>query len=289
MNQLSKDKRKAVVAALVEGASINATVRMVGVSKPTILKLIRDLGRACAKYHDKYVRALKPSYIECDELWAFVYCKQKRVAWAKAAPVGAGDAWTWTAIDPETKLMISYLVGLRTQSDAAAFMLDLAGRITNITDLVTDGFTGYPTAVREAFGQEVNFAQLVKIYEATQPGPSRYSPAECVGTRREYVIGAVDPAHISTSHVERSNLTIRMSMRRFTRLTNGHSKKIENHGHALSLFFAFYNWCRPHMSLAGKTPAMAAGLANHVWTIDELVGLLERGPDNAVDRTYPGA
>jgi hypothetical protein len=170
--------------------------------------------------------------------------------------------------------MISYLVGQRDEPNAAAFMLDLAGRVTTLAQLTTDGLGAYPPAVREAFGQYVNYAQLVKIYRATRPDHARYSPAECIGCKVEYVEGAPDPAHVSPSHVERSNLTIRMSMRRFTRLTNGHSKKIENHGHALSLFFAYYNWCRPHMSLGGKTPAVAAGIADHVWTIDELIGLL---------------
>ena len=269
------DKRKAVVAALVEGASINATVRMTGVSKPTILKLIRDLGAACAKHHDETVRGLKPDRIQCDEIWSFVYCKQKQVAHAKAAPAGAGDAWTWTAIDPDTKLMITYLVGLRTQGDAAAFMLDLAGRVTNVVQLTTDGFAAYPEAVREAFGDFINYAQLIKIYKATRPEHARYSPAECIGTRIEYVEGGPDPAHVSTSHVERANLTIRTQVRRFTRLTNGHSKKLENHGHAIAMFFAFYNFCRPHQSLGkATTPAMVAGIADHVWTTEELLGLL---------------
>lgn len=270
------DKRKAVVAALVEGVSINSTVRMTRVSKPTILNLIKDLGRACAAYHDKHVRGLKPKSVQCDEIWSFVYCKQKRVAGAKTAPLGAGDVWTWTALDSDTKLMTSYLVGLRTPGDAAAFMLDLAGRITNLTQLTTDGLAVYPDAVREAFCQYINYAQLIKIYKADRPDRARYSPAECIGCRMEYVEGGPDPAHVSTSHVERSNLTIRMQMRRFTRLTNGHSKKLENHGHAVALFFQFYNYCRPHQSLGkATTPAVAAGLADHVWTIEELLGLLD--------------
>ena len=274
MNKLSTDKRKSVIAALVEGASINSTVRMTGVSKPTILKLIKDLGCACAAYHDEHVRGLKPARVECDEIWSFVYCKDKNVARAKAPVDGAGDAWAWTAIDPDSKLILSYLVGLRTPGDAAAFMLDLAGRITNITQLTTDGLSAYPPAVYEAFGNEVNYAQLIKVYKASRPDHGRYSPADCVGCRKEYVIGAADPDHISTSIVERSNLTIRMSMRRFTRLTNGHSKKIENHGHAIALFFMYYNYCRPHASLKGKTPAQVVGLADHKWSLEELIGLL---------------
>lgn len=197
----------AVVRALVEGVSINASVRMTGVSKVTILKLLRDLGCACAACHDDRVRGLKPARIQCDEIWAFVHCKQKRAASALAAPRGAGDCWTWTAIDPDTKLIMSYLVGLRTEPDAAAFMLDLAGRITNIAHLTTVGLGVYPPAVCEAFGQEVNYAQLIKIYKSAQEHV-RYSSAECVGCRIEYVEGAADPAHVSTSHVELSNLTM---------------------------------------------------------------------------------
>lgn len=276
MNRLSTDRRKAVIASIVEGASINSTVRITGVSKPTILKLISDLGCACATFHDEHVRKLQPNRVQCDEIWSFVHCKQKRVSTAKAAPVGAGDCWTWTAIDPDTKLMISYLVGLRTPGDSSAFMLDLAGRITNLTQLTSDGFATYPDAVYNAFGTHVDFAQLIKVYRADRPDHARYSPAECVGCRKQHVIGCPDPEHISTSIVERSNLTVRMQMRRFTRLTNAHSKKIENHGHAVAMFFQFYNYCREHQSLGRKTtPAMAAGLADHVWSLEELIGLLD--------------
>lgn len=274
MNRLATEKQAAIISALVEGASINSTVRMTGVSKPTILKLLKDLGCVCAAYHDQNIRGLKPQRVECDEVWSFVYGKAKNVARAKTPANGAGDCWTWTAIDPDTKLIISYLVGLRTPDDAAVFMFDLAGRITNITQLTTDGLTAYPQAVHEAFGQYVNYAQLIKVYKATGPDHGRYSPADCVGCRKEYVIGAADPNHISTSIVERSNLTIRMANRRFTRLTNGHSKKIENHGHAIALFFMYYNYCRPHAILKGNTPAQAAGLADHKWTLEELIGLL---------------
>lgn len=274
MNQLKTDKRKAVIAAFVEGASINSTVRMTGVSKPTILKLIRDLGGKCAEFHDQMVRSVKPARIQCDELWAFVHCKQKNVKSAKAAPTGAGDVWTWTALDPDSKLMIAWHVGRRTDRDAFAFMFDLAGRVSNLPQLTTDGFGAYPAAVREAFGQEVNYAQLIKVYRSERPDHARYSPADCVGCRIEYVEGAADPAHVSTSHVERSNLTVRMSMRRFTRLTNGHSKKAENHALAVALFFTYYNFCRAHSTLNGLTPAQVAGVTDHAWTIDELISLL---------------
>lgn len=274
MNKLSTGNRKVVIRALVEDCSVNATVRMTGVAKTTILRLIRDLGCACAAYHDKNVRRLKPTRIQCDEVWSFVHCKQKRVAGAKAAPTGAGDCWTWTAIDPDTKLMISYLVGLRTAGDASAFMLDLAGRITNLTQLTSDGFAVYPDAVYNAFGTHVDLGQIIKVFRADRPDHARYTPAECIGCKKKHVIACPDPEHISTSIVERSNLTIRMQMRRFTRLTNGHSKKIENHGHAFALFLMHYNFCRKHMSLNGQTPAQVAGLADGVWTLDDLVGLI---------------
>ncbi|MCC7293466.1 MAG: IS1 family transposase [Phycisphaerales bacterium] len=274
MNRLSSDKRKAVISSLVEGASINSTVRITGVSKPTILKLLADLGCACAAYHHGHVRGLKPARIECDEVWSFVYCKAKNVSKAESPVEGAGDCWTWTAIDPDSKMILTYHVGLRSYDDAVAFMLDLSERITNKTQLTTDGFGAYPAAVRNAFGQFVDYGQLVKVFKGTAPDHARYSPAECVGCRKERVIGAPDFDTMSTSIVERSNLTIRMGMRRFTRLTNGHSKKVENHGHALAVFFMFYNYCRVHSTMK-TSPAVKVGLADHVWTMDELIGLLD--------------
>lgn len=274
MNRLKTDKRKAVVMALVEGNSINSTVRMTGVSKPTILKLLRDLGCACSRFHDETVRGLRPARIECDEIWSFVYCKAKNVMGAKAAPEGAGDAWTWTAIDPDTKLIVTYYLGMRTQADAYEFMDDLSGRVFDIGTITTDGYAAYPDAVRATFGSDANYAQLIKVYRAERSDHARYSPAVCIGAQHKHVSGFPHAEDISTSIVERSNLTIRMQNRRFTRLTNAHSKKIENHGHGLALFFAFYNFCRPHATLGNKTPAMAAGLADHRWTIEELLGLL---------------
>lgn len=275
MNRLSKDEQKAVVTALIEGCSINSVVRMTGIAKTTILRLLAKLGCACSQHLDATIRGLKPARIQCDEVWSFCYSKQKNVPADHRGEFGFGDVWTWTAIDPDTKLILTYLVGLRTGDDARAFMLDLAGRVINITQLTTDGFGSYPQAVREAFGDDVNYAQLVKIYREERADHARYSPAACIGARKEYVIGAADPQHVSTSIVERSNLTIRMSMRRFTRLTNGHSKKIENHGHSFALFLAHYNFCRKHSSLKGMTPAQAASLADHVWTLDELIGLAD--------------
>ncbi len=276
MNQLKTDKRKAVVAALVDGNSINSTVRMTGIAKTTILRLLRDLGCACAAYHNDHVRGLKQKNVQADEVWSFVHCKQKNVRTAKAMVYGAGDCYTWTAIDPDTKLIITYLVGQRTGGDAAAFMDDLSGRVINIGQLTTDGFNAYPDAVKAAFDNEVDYAQLVKHYKTVQTtGEARYSPATCTGCTKQSVIGFPDPDHISASIVERSNLTIRMSVRRFTRLTNGHSKKIENHGHAFALFVMHYNCCRKHETLKGRTPAMAAGLADHAWTLDELIELIK--------------
>jgi IS1 family transposase len=275
MNQLKTDKRSMVVAALVEGNSINSTVRMTGVAKTTILRLLRDLGRACAAFHNDNVRGLKPNAVQCDEVWSFNFCKQKNVAKTKLRDISYGDVWTWTAIDPETKAIITYHVGLRTADDARSFMLDLSGRINNATQITTDGLGSYPDAVREAFGDMVDYAQLIKVYREDRQSEARYSPATCVGCQHKTVIGFPAPEKISTSIVERSNLTVRMSMRRFTRLTNGHSKKVENHGHAFALFVMHYNYCRKHQSLKGQTPAMAAGLADHAWSMDELLGLLD--------------
>lgn len=273
MRRLKPEQTKAVIAALVDGCSINATVRMTGVAKTTILRLLASLGCACARFHDDHMRGLKPVSVQCDEVWSFNYCKAKNVAKTKLRDISYGDVWTWTALDPHTKLMISYLVGTRSAADAHAFMDDLSGRVIDIGTLTTDGYKAYPDAVQAAFGLEVPYAQLIKKYDSPEPGENRYSPGTCVGCEKNSIIGYPHVDHISTSHVERSNLTVRMSMRRFTRLTNGHSKKIENHGHAFSLFVMHYNYCRKHSTL-GTTPAMAAGLADHVWTLEELIGII---------------
>ncbi len=281
MNKLSKGKRIAAVRSLVEGCSIRATVRMTGVAKNTVVKLLVDLGHACAEYQDRTLRGLKPQQIQCDEIWSFCYAKQKNVPDDLGGMFGYGDVWTWTALDADTRLMITWRIGLRTPEDAHEFMLDLAGRVVNIAQLTTDGFSAYPSAVKEAFGDDVNYAQLVKLYGAEPAGPGRYSPPTCIGSKREYVIGAADPNHISTSYVERQNLTMRMGMRRFTRLTNAFSKKVENLSHAVALHFMHYNFCfcRVHQTL-GTTPAVAAGLADHAWSIEELVGLLDKTDSN---------
>lgn len=275
MNRLKTDRRSRVIAALVEGASINATVRMTGVAKHTVLKLLRDIGCACAEYHEKHVRNLHVRRVQCDEIWAFVYAKQKNVT-AEQMAVGAGDVWTWTAIDADSKLIISYMLGDRGVQTATAFIKDMASRITTRIQLTTDGHRVYATAVEDAFGSEVDYAMLVKLYGAPTSNldpESRYSPGTCIGCRTGVLSGNPDPKHISTSFVERQNLTMRMGMRRFTRLTNGFSKKVENHGHAVALHFMHYNFCRIHKTLR-VTPAMEAGLADHPWTIEELVFLV---------------
>jgi IS1 family transposase len=270
MNTLKANKRVQVIAALVEGTSINATCRMTGVAKHTILKLLKDVGCAAASYHDSRVRNLRVRRVQCDEIWAFVYAKQKNVS-LEQMQQGAGDVWTWTAIDADTKLIISYTLGDRGAGTANLFMRDVASRITNRIQLTTDGHRVYAEAVEDAFGADIDYAMLVKIYGASNDSPeSRYSPATCIGCRTGVLAGNPDPKYISTSFVERQNLSMRMGMRRFTRLTNGFSKKLENHGHAVALYFMHYNFCRVHKTLR-VTPAMEAGLTDHVWEIEELL------------------
>src|ERR1035437_2313507 len=273
MNRLSTEKRVQVVAALVEGSSINSIVRMTGVAKHTILNLLEDMGCACAAYHHHNVRRLRVRRLQCDEIWAFIGAKQKNASPEKKAE-GWGDAWTWTAIDADTKLCVSYLVGGRTTGWATDFMLDCRERIVGEPQITTDAHKPYLKAVEEAFGGYADYAMLHKIYGASNEPETRYSPATCIGCDMKTVSGDPDPAHVSTSYVERQNLTMRMSMRRFTRLTNGFSKKLENHGHAVALHFMHYNFVRVHKTLR-VTPAMEAGLTSHVWSMEELVSLLE--------------
>jgi len=276
MNRLSPEKRAQVIRCLVEGNSIRATVRMTGVAKNTVTKLLVDLGIACSVHMDRAMRDLPCERIEVDEIWAFVGAKQRNVAPEKASE-GWGDVWTWVAIDPDTKLVPTFCLGPRDLGTATDLMCDLAKRLGRRIQLTTDGLDVYPRAVAAAFGTNVDYAQLIKQYgsEADPRRPERrYSPSVCIGADSVPVNGEPDPSHISTSHIERLNLTTRMSMRRYTRLTNAFSKKIENLAAAVSLHFAHYNFCRVHQSLDGKTPAMAAGVADHVWTIDELIALL---------------
>ena len=270
MNQLNTAKRVQIMAALVEGNSINATCRMLGVGKHTVLRLLEDAGCACAAFHDANVRNLRVNRAQCDEVWSFIYAKQKNVT-AEQMEEGAGDCWTWTCIDADSKLIISYMLGDRGASTAQAFMQDVASRISNRIQLTTDGYRVYAEAVENSFGSEIDYAMLVKIYGASNDSPeSRYSPATCIGCRTGILAGNPDPDHISTSFVERSNLSMRMGMRRFTRLTNGFSKKLENHGHMVALYFMHYNYCRVHKTLR-VTPAMEAGLTDHVWELEELL------------------
>ena len=275
MNKLSTEKRMQVVAALVEGSSINSTVRMTGVSKPTILKLLADLGTACAKYQDEKLRNLSCKRVQADEIWSFCFAKDKNLSEEMKGKFGFGSVWTWTAICADTKLMISWLVGERSVPYAVKFIDDLASRLAHRVQLTTDGHKPYLRAVEGAFGSDIDYAMLEKIYAAgPQEGTTtRYSPAQCCGTRTHRIAGNPDSQHISPSYAERMNLQIRMNMRRFTRLTNGHSKKVENHVHSLAIFFMYYNFARIHSSLR-VTPAMQASVADHVWSMDEIVSLI---------------
>jgi IS1 family transposase len=272
MNQLSTAKRSAIVRALCEGCSIRATVRMTGASKNTIVKLLAELGPAVTKFQDETLRNLQSKRVQCDEIWSFCYAKNKNVTpEIREKNPDAGDVWTWTAIDADTKLILSWLVASRDLPSAKAFMQDVAGRLANRVQLTTDAYRLYLTAVDNAFGTEIDYAQLHKIYSSESTG--RYSPAVCIGCKTHEVSGSPDPAHVSTAYVERQNLTMRMSIRRFTRLTNAFSKKIENHAAMIALYFIYYNFGRVHQTLR-VTPAMEAGVADHVWSIDEIVGLL---------------
>lgn len=270
MNRLSIQKRSFIVRALVEGTSVRATARLADVSKVTVLKLIVDLGYAAYAFHDQNVRNVRVRRLQVDEIWSFVGAKARNVSPLKEAE-GWGDAWTWTAIDADSKLCVSYLVGGRDLGWATEFMQDCADRIRGRVQITTDGHRAYLEAVESAFGAGVDYAVLQKIYGAPSDEEARrYSPARCIGADMKVVSGNPDPKHVSTSYVERQNLTMRMSMRRFTRLTNGFSKKLENHRCMVALFYVYYNWCRVHQTLR-VTPAMEAGLTDHVWSPEELV------------------
>ncbi len=273
MNRLPRDKQIRVVQALVEGCSIRSTVRMTGVAKNTVAKLSLAIGAACEAYQVEHLVDLPCKRIQCDEIWSYVGAKQKQV---NAGAHGIGDVWTWTAIDADTKLVPTWLVGDRGLDTAKRFVSDLAGRLANRVQVTSDGHGCYVDAVEGAFGADVDFAQLVKQYgnEQRECSEVRYSPAVCTGAKKIPVMGNPDPKYISTSYVERQNLTMRMSMRRFTRLTNAFSKKFENHCAAIALYFMYYNFCRIHQTLR-VTPAMAAGVTDHVWEIGEIVDLLD--------------
>lgn len=274
MNTLTTERKIRVIHALVEGNSIRATARMTGTAKGTVLRLLEIVGTACANYQHEHMRDLKCTRLECDEIWSFVYSKQKNVPESKRDEV-AGDVWTWVALDAETKLVPSWLVGLRDGGYAYEFMMDLAGRLTNRVQLTTDGHRAYLSAVEDAFGSNIDYAMLIKVFGKEQ-SETRYSPAPCIGTQTNVVQGNPDRDLVSTSYIERQNLTMRMSMRRFTRLTNAFSKKVENHEYAIALHFMYYNFGRPHKTLGTLvTPAMAAGVSDHVWSVEEIVRLAD--------------
>ena len=274
MNRLSTEDRARMLHLLCEGMSIRAVTRLTGASKNTVAKLLIDAGKACAAYHDANVQGVTAKRVQVDEIWSFTYAKQKNVATAKAAPEAAGDTWTWTALDADSKLIVSYLVGGRDAEYAMWFMDDLRGRLANRVQLTSDGHKAYLQAVEEAFGADVDYAQLVKMYGPTITAPGRYSPAECTGAKKIAIEGRPNIDHVSTSYVERQNLTMRMHMRRFTRLTNAFSKKVENHAHAVALHMMYYNFVRIHKTLR-VTPAMAAGVADRLWEIADIAKLVE--------------
>ena len=274
MNKLPLAKRVQVLSMLCEGSSMRSISRVVDVSINTVSGLLVDAGKACAKHHDATVRNVRAKRIQADEIWSFCYAKEKNVATAKAAPEEAGDVWTWTALDADTKLIVSYLIGGRDAGYAHEFMQDVGSRLANRVPLTTDGLKAYLEAVEGAFGADVDYAMLVKLY-GDAPGPAgRYSPAECTGAIKTCIEGRPDAKHVSTSYAERQNLTMRMSMRRFTRLTNAFSKKAENHAHMVSLYTTWYNFVRQHKTLR-CSPAMAAGLSKTLWSMEDVVALID--------------
>jgi len=275
MNKLSTAKRVQIVSALVEGNSVNATARIGGVSNNTVLKLLADLGNACAIYQDKVFRNLKCKRIECDEIWSFVHAKERHLTPELQGVFGYGDVYTWVALDADTKLVPCWNVGRRDAESGMAFIKDLSERVANRFQLSTDGNKMYLTAVEETFGADIDYAMIVKIYGHTEDDSNkRYSPAECIGCEKEVIAGKPVMSLVSTSYIERQNLTMRMSMRRFTRLTNSFSKKIENHMHAVALHYMYYNFVRIHKTLR-CTPAMEAGVSNTLWSIEDIVKLLD--------------
>ncbi len=274
MNQLDIHKRAQILSSLVEGNSIRATSRMTGAAKNTVVKLLCDIGSACAEYQNKVMRDLPCKRIQADDIWSFCYAKQKNVPEKKQGEFGYGDVWTWTAICADTKLVPAFLVGDRTLETAKVFINDLASRLNNKVQLTTDGHHPYLEAVEGAFGGDIDYAMLIKLYGVDPEAEKRYSPAKCIGAESRAIAGKPNPDHISTSYAERQNLTMRMSMRRFTRLTNTFSKKVENLAHAVSLHFMYYNFARIHRTLR-VAPAMEAGVSDHLWSLEEIVTLAD--------------
>jgi IS1 family transposase len=274
MNKSSPERRAQILGMMVEGISIRAISRMTGASKNTIVKLLADAGNACAEYQDRTLVNLPCKRIQADEIWSFVYSKQKNVSQDMRGQFGVGDVWTWTALCADTKLVPSWYVGTRDADAAWTYMRDLASRLTNRVQLTTDGHGAYLNAVDGAFGTSIDYAMLVKQYGSAPEAEKRYSPPVCLGTERKVIHGRPDPEHISTSYVERQNLSMRMEIRRFTRLTNAFSKKLENHIHALSIYFMHYNFVRIHQTLR-VTPAMEAGVTDRLWDLTDLVGIVD--------------
>ena len=281
MNKLSREERAKILHLLCEGNSIRATCRLTGASKNTVTKLLVDAGRACAAYQDRVLRNLPCKRVQVDEIWSFVYAKREHVKHTKAAPIDAGDVWTWTALCADTKLLASFYIGDRSFGSARAFLDDLRERLAGRVQITSDGWRAYSYAIDTIFGEDVDYAQLQKIYGPEVAGEKRYSPPQCIGAKREIVKGNPDKAHISTSYVERQNLTMRMHMRRFTRLTNAFSKKVENHACAIALHTMFYNFVRIHQTLK-VTPAMAAGVTSRLWEMTDVVEMLEAWEESGV-------
>ena len=276
MNKLPLEKRVQILSMLCEGSSMRAISRVTDVSFNTVAKLLVDAGKACANFHDYKVRGLMTERVQVDEIWSFTAAKQKNVAGMKRPIPGAGDTWTWTAIDADSKLIVSWLVGGRDAEYATAFMEDVRARLLLRVQLTSDGHSAYLKAVETAFGDDVNYAMLAKIYGTSpESAKGRYSPAECIGTQCQVIEGRSEPKHISTSFAERQNLTMRMHMRRFTRLTNAFSKKFENHVHMVALYTVWYNYVKQHKSLKGLSPAMAAGISDTLWSVTELAEMVE--------------
>lgn len=279
MNRLSVDRQSEIIKVLCEGNSIRSTARITGAAINTVVNLLHEVGAACLDYQDKTMNGLTSKKIQCDEIWSFVYAKAKNVPEAHNGQFGYGDVWTFTAIDAATKLVPCWLVGQRNVEHARIFIDGLTARLANRVQLTTDGHKMYLEAVEQAFGRDVDYAMLVKLYGQDLESEKRYSPAKCIGAEKHVIQGNPDAKAISTSYVERQNLTMRMQMRRFTRLTNAFSKKLENHIYALALYFMHYNFARPHKTLANpypRTPAIAAGLTDHIWTTEEIVSLTSK-------------